>query len=204
MTSATKRAAASVTTSAKTSETATETATETAGAASTTSTMSTTSAATLIVAGFGFRSGAIQASLHDALIRALAAVQPAIEMRHITLFATAHDKVEAPCLLALADALGLSSYGVAADRVAAATTTTRSDAVHRLRATGSTAEAAALAAAMSHGGPNAVLLGPRSVSIDRLATCALASCTFVPGKQSPRQAPLSPCSVLNPSTGLAG
>jgi len=144
---------------------------------------SVTSATMPIVAGFGFRSGATQASLHDALIRALAAAQPAIEMRHITLLATAHDKVEAPCLLALAYALGLSSYGVAADRMAAARTTTHSALVHRLRRTGSTAEAAALAAAMSHGGPDAVLLGPRSVSVDRLATCALASCTFVPGKQ---------------------
>lgn len=150
-----------------------------------------TSATMPIVAGFGFRSGATPASLHDALIRALAAAQPAIEVHHITLLATAHDKVEAPCLLALADALGLSSYGVAADRMAAARTISHSAVVYRLRRTGSTAEAAALAAAMSRGGPDAVLLGPRSVSDDGLATCALASCTFVPGKQSSRQAYVS-------------
>lgn len=153
---------------------------------------SATSMATPIVAGFGFRSSATQASLHDAMIRALAAAQPVIEVRHITLLATAHDKVEAPCLLALADALGLSSYGVASDRMAAAPTTTHSAVVHRLRRTGSTAEAAALAAAMLRSGPDAVLLGPRSVSADRLATCALASCSFVPGKQSPREALLLP------------
>lgn len=155
-------------------------------------TSATSGTAPSTVAGFGFRSGATQASLHDALIRALAAEQSGVEIHHITLLATAHDKAEAHCLLALADALSLPLCGIPADRMVAARTTTHSAAVHRLRATGSTAEAAALAAAMSRGGPDAVLLGPRSVSADRLATCALASCTFVTGKQSPRQAPLSP------------
>jgi cobalt-precorrin 5A hydrolase len=52
--------------------------------------------------------------------------------------------------------------------------------VRALRGSGSTAEAAALAAALMHAGPGATLLNPRVVSADRLATCAIAARTQQP------------------------
>lgn len=129
----------------------------------------------MMVAGFGFRRGATLASLRDALAQALEVAQPATPAHAITLLAAAHDKAEARCLRALAADLGLRLCSVAPAHAANTPTLTNSAAVRALRGTGSTAEAAALAIALMHGGPGATLLHPRSVSTDRLATCAIAT-----------------------------
>lgn len=114
----------------------------------------------MIVAGFGFRAAASGASLRDALARAAGG------HRHCPArLAAPADKAAA-----LATALGAPVTAVSPEALAAAETLTRSPRVTALRGTGSVAEAAALAAA----GPGARLLGPRVVSADRLATCALA------------------------------
>lgn len=112
----------------------------------------------MIVAGFGFRAAAGPASFRDALARASGGRRP--------------DGLAAPAdkAAALAAALGAPVTPVAPEALAAADTLTRSPRVAALRGTGSVAEAAALAAA----GRGARLLGPRAVSADRLATCALA------------------------------
>lgn len=129
----------------------------------------------MMVAGFGFRRGATLASLRDALVQALDATQPATPAHAITLLAAAQDKAEAPCLRALAADLVLPLCAVALAHAANTPTLTNSAAVRALRGTGSTAEAAALAIALMHSGPGARLLHPRSVSTDRLATCAIAT-----------------------------
>lgn len=121
------------------------------------------------VAGFGFRAGATPSSLQAALAQALAQAEG--DGAPLTLLATVQDKADAPCLQALAAQLGVPVCGVAPAQIEAAPTLTHSQAVHARRGTGSVAEAAALAAA----GPGAKLLHPRSVSPDRLATCALAT-----------------------------
>ena len=133
----------------------------------------------MTVAGFGFRRGATLASLRDALVRATAAAGLAVPAQSAqqspTLLATAQDKAGAPCLRALAEALNLPLCAVATARIDATPTLTDSATVRALRGSGSTAEAAALAAALMHGGPGATLLHPRAVSADRLATCAIAA-----------------------------
>ena len=129
----------------------------------------------MTVAGFGFRQGATLASLRDALAQALVLAQPAMPAGGLTLLAGAADKAEAPCLRALAAALGLPLCAVAQAQMSAIPTLTDSAAVRALRGSGSTAEAAALAAALAHGEPGATLLHPRCVSTDRLATCAIAA-----------------------------
>lgn len=129
----------------------------------------------MMVAGFGFRSGATLASLRDALAHAAAALQPTVSVRSIALLATAQDKADAPSLRALADELGLPVCAVEAARMNATVTLTDHATVRVLRGSGSTAEAAALAAALMRGGPGATLLHPRAVSTDRLATCAIAA-----------------------------
>ena len=110
----------------------------------------------MIVAGFGFSSRATIASLQGAL--AAAGGMP-------DALATLADK--APALAPLAKALNLPLIPVAEPLPE---TLTQSEASRNARGTGSVAEACALAAA----GPGAYLLGPRTVSPDRLATCALA------------------------------
>jgi cobalt-precorrin 5A hydrolase len=129
----------------------------------------------MIFAGFGFRRSATMASLMDALAQAAAASNMAMSARTVTLLATAHDKATAPCLRALADELGLPVHAVQAAQLNATLTLTNSVMVRAWRGSGSTAEAAALAAALAHVGPDARLLHPRAVSTDRLATCALAA-----------------------------
>lgn len=114
----------------------------------------------MIVAGFGFRTGASLASLRDALAR-----HGAVPATHL---ATVQDKVEA--LAPLACEMGLPLIGIGAEVLAATVTPTASDASKRARGTGSVAEAAALAAA----GAGACLLHPRRISKDRMATCAIA------------------------------
>lgn len=119
--------------------------------------------APMIVAGFGFRQGTGLASLRDALALAQEG-QPAA-----THLATAADKAAA--LMPLAEGLGLPLRGLSPEEIASVATYTHSPASLAARATGSLAEASALAAA----GPGACLLGPRHVSPDRMATCALAA-----------------------------
>jgi cobalt-precorrin 5A hydrolase len=118
----------------------------------------------MIVAGFGFRRAATAESLLDALDKARGPQAPA-------LLATAEDKAAAPAFQALSARLGLPIHAVTPDALAQAETLTRSATVRALRGSGSVAEAAALVAA----GPGASLLGPRAVSADRMATCALAT-----------------------------
>lgn len=117
-----------------------------------------------MIAGFGFRASATEASLRDALARAGGAGRP------LAALAAPADKAAAPCLRALAAALATPVRAVAAADLRAAPTASASPRVMALRGTGSVAEAAALSAA----GQGARLAGPRSVSADRLATCALA------------------------------
>jgi cobalt-precorrin 5A hydrolase len=115
----------------------------------------------VIAAGFGFRAAATADSLADALARAGGG--PAV-------LATAEDKARTPAFRDFARRLGLPVLGIDADALAAQPTLTQSQVSRTARATGSVAEAAALAAA----GPGARLLGPRVVSRDGMATCALA------------------------------
>ncbi|MGK2909560.1 MAG: cobalamin biosynthesis protein [Sphingobium sp.] len=116
----------------------------------------------MIVAGFGFRSGAVLSSMRAALALAQQG-QPLV-----THLATAQDKLAA--LLPLAKALGLPMIGVAPDILALAPTATCSVASQTARAVGSVAEASAMAGA----GTGARLLSPRHISPDCMATCAIA------------------------------
>lgn len=116
------------------------------------------------VAGFGFREAASLESLSDALARAGG-------RDGLTALAAPDDKAGARCLADLAARLGLPIRAVSPTALAATATLTEAPRVRRLRGTGSVAEAAALAAA----GPDARLAGPRVMSSDRMATCAIAS-----------------------------
>ncbi|HUD90760.1 cobalamin biosynthesis protein [Sphingobium sp.] len=116
----------------------------------------------MIVAGFGFRAGATEASLRAALEGAQLGAPP------VTLLAAPEDKVAA--LAPLAESLGLPVVGIASDALATAETVTRSAMSMAARGTGSVCEAAALAAA----GPGASLIAPRFIAPDRMATCAIA------------------------------
>lgn len=111
----------------------------------------------MIVAGFGFSTRATAASLRGAYAAAGAP--------RVSALATAADKVAG--LSGLATELGLPVIGVDGPLP---DTVTQSPASLTARGTGSLAEACALAAA----GPGAVLQGPRALSPDRLATCAIA------------------------------
>ena len=115
----------------------------------------------VIVAGFGFRVAATADSLADALARAGGAPG---------LLATLADKAQSPAFLDLAARMRLPVTAIDAAALSAQTTLTQSPASRAARGAGSVAEATALAAA----GPGARLLGPRAVSGDGLATCALA------------------------------
>ncbi|OAN60013.1 cobalamin biosynthesis protein [Sphingomonas sp. TDK1] len=113
----------------------------------------------MIVAGFGYRSGATVASLRAALAAAQAEAPP------ITHVATLADK------LPLLAELGLPAIGL--DTLDGIDTPTRSAASLAARGSGSVAEASALAAA----GMGSRLLARRHISPDRLATCAIAEGT---------------------------
>lgn len=117
----------------------------------------------MIVAGFGFTSRATA----DSLRTALAATGYGGALDHL---ATASDKAVTPAFVQAAASLKTPIIGVAADRIEATQTQTRSRMSHSTRKTGSVAEAAALAAA----GPGATLIVPRHISADRMATCAIA------------------------------
>ena len=116
-----------------------------------------------IVAGLGFRAAVRSESLSDAFMRASAG-------RKVHALVTAKAKSAAPALLAFARARGLRVIAVDSATLAAQHTPTQSASARAAYGTGSVAEAAALAAA----GPEGRLLGPRLVSGDRMATCALA------------------------------
>ncbi|MDZ4087626.1 MAG: cobalamin biosynthesis protein [Tabrizicola sp.] len=115
----------------------------------------------MIVAGFGFRSGATLAALQDALHKAGGAEG----VTHLATLAT-----KAQGLEALGRSLDLPVVAIGAELLRGVPTPTRSDRVAALFGTGSIAEAAALAAA----GPGARLRGPRAVSADGTATAAIA------------------------------
>lgn len=117
----------------------------------------------MIVAGFGFRGTAGVDSLRDALAHTAAPELP-------VLLATATDKAATAVFRSFARDMDLPIRAVAPADLACQTTATTSAVSQIARGTGSVAEAAALAAA----GPGARLLGPRVVSSDRMATCALA------------------------------
>lgn len=119
----------------------------------------------MIVAGFGFRSGATADSLRDALAQTGAHLPDAL--------ATLDDKATMPAFTALADRLNRPVIPVADTALTHTETLTQSPASQAARNTGSVAEATALIAA----GPGARLLAPRVISTDRLATCALAKGT---------------------------
>lgn len=115
----------------------------------------------MIVAGFGFRSGATLSALQDALAKAGGP-------KGVTHLATLSSKAEG--LLPLAKTLGLPLVALEPDALQGTNTLTRSDRVEGLFGTGSVAEGTALVAA----GQGARLLGPRAVSADGTATAAIA------------------------------
>lgn len=115
----------------------------------------------MIVAGFGFRSGASDTALREALARAGG---PA----GVTHLATVAGK--AGGLADLGRELGLPVIAVPEVALRGRATVTQSQRVAARFGTGSLAEAAALAAA----GPGARLRGPRAVSADGMATAAIA------------------------------
>ena len=117
----------------------------------------------MIVAGFGFRTSATLASLQNAMVLATGAAVDAI--------AAPDDKCAAPCLQDLSAATGLPILPISAHDLSNIQTPTQSAQSLHARNSGSVAEAAALAAA----GPDAKLLGPRKISDDKLATCAIAT-----------------------------
>jgi len=121
----------------------------------------------VIVAGFGFRGAATAESLADALGHAGKITGTGARPGAL---ATARDKADSAPFRAFAQAIGLPVHAIDADALAQQGTATRSVPSLAARGTGSLAEAAALAAA----GPGARLLAPRCVSIDGMATCALA------------------------------
>ncbi|MCA0994996.1 cobalamin biosynthesis protein [Alloyangia pacifica] len=116
----------------------------------------------MIVAGFGFRSGANARSLAAAYARAGGGAEA---------LATAADKAKTPVFRELAETLGLPVIALPAEPLSTQPTPTRSTAALAERGTGSLAEAAALVAA----GPGARLRGLRVISPDRMATCAIAT-----------------------------
>lgn len=116
----------------------------------------------VIVAGFGFRGAATVDSLRDALARAGGGP--------VDVLATARDKAASPAFRAFAQGLGVPARAIDPAVLDRQETRTQSGPSLAARGIGSVAEAAALAAA----GPGARLLGPRSISADGMATCALA------------------------------
>ncbi|MDW4496475.1 cobalamin biosynthesis protein [Sulfitobacter sp. D35] len=116
----------------------------------------------MIAAGFGYRQGATLASLRSALDTALAGgPAPAY-------LATIPHKRRLAHLLA--QDMNIDLKIIETERLTMMNTLTQSLASLAAYGCGSVAEAAALAAA----GPGARLYGPRAVSEDRMATCALA------------------------------
>lgn len=117
----------------------------------------------MIVAGFGFRQAACLESLQDAYEKARGTLIP-------DGLATVDDKAASAVFQAFAHALALPVFTVSGHMLHLQDTVTCSAASQSARATGSVAEAAALAGA----GPGARLVAPRHISTDHMATCALA------------------------------
>lgn len=117
----------------------------------------------MIVAGFGFRAEASVFSLISAYQQARKGAPP------VTHLAAPADKVD--LLAELANLLDLSLIAVPSERLAQVSTLTASTVARAARGVGSVAEASALAA---FGNERATLAGPRHISRDRMATCAIA------------------------------
>lgn len=115
----------------------------------------------MIVAGFGCRADATEASFANALAAARGDIS-------VDAVATVQDK--SPILADFAKMRDLPLIAVSQSDMEAQTTTTLSDTSLAAKNTGSVAEACALAAA----GRNARLLATRQVSQDRMVTCAIA------------------------------
>lgn len=127
----------------------------------------------VIAAGFGFRAAATSESLSDAFARASGGPRAAgltTTVLATAVLATAVDKAGTLAFRAFAGRFGLPVRGIDSATLAAQKTGTKSEASRAARGTDSVAEAAALAAA----GAGARLLGPRVISSDGMATCALA------------------------------
>lgn len=118
----------------------------------------------MIVAGFGLRTGA---SLHSLCLAYQAAREGAPPVTHIATLAE-----KADLLAELANLLQLPVIAVPPEGLGQAQTLTASAAALAAKGVGSVAEASALAAFEGGAG---VLLGPRHISSDRMATCAIAS-----------------------------
>ncbi|MDE1131175.1 MAG: cobalamin biosynthesis protein [Ascidiaceihabitans sp.] len=116
----------------------------------------------MIVAGFGFRSSATVDSLTSALSEA--------GVNAVDAIATAEDKSKTTVFINFAETIGAQIVSIDASALTQSETHTQSQASQTHRDTGSVAEAAALAAL----GEDAKLLAPRSISNDRMATCAIA------------------------------
>ncbi|WP_148252296.1 cobalamin biosynthesis protein [Aidingimonas lacisalsi] len=114
------------------------------------------------VAGFGLRRGARLESLNEALEQ--------LESRYGGVDRLAATRTLWPLVQALGRVRGIGVISVADADLPSAATLTRSRHSLQARGTGSVAEAVALLAA----GPGATLLGTRLVSMDRMATAAVA------------------------------
>jgi cobalt-precorrin 5A hydrolase len=127
-----------------------------------------------LVAGLGFRAGCDAASLRSALLAALDVASTThskpITLAHLSALATAADKAHHPALLQLAAELQVPIHPIPLPALADQPAAPSAHVPQRYCAH-SVAEAAALAAA----GSGASLLGRRSISLDRMATAALAS-----------------------------
>ncbi len=119
----------------------------------------------MIVAGFGFRKKASVFSLISAYQCAREGAPP------VTHLAAPADKVGQ--LAELANLLELPVIAVPPERLTQVSTLTASAAAQAARGVGSVAEASALAASLAASG-GGTLAGPRHISRDRMATCAIA------------------------------
>lgn len=120
----------------------------------------------VIFAGIGFRAAASEASLRDALDRALAVAGLAAPDGLATEAAKAREAV----FRGFAAQCGVPGLGVSQVDMARVLTQTQSPRILDQFGTGSLAEAAALVAT----GPGAVLVAARVVSGDGMATAAIA------------------------------
>ena len=117
----------------------------------------------MIIAGIGLRKDATLDSLRTAF--SLTGVEK------VDGIATPSDKADHPAVVEFARDLGVPIHRIETSDLVAQSTQTQSERVMAKRGTGSVAEAAALAAV----GANGVLRTARAVSVDRMATCAIAS-----------------------------
>ncbi len=115
----------------------------------------------MIAAGFGFSTKATVESLQDAFAKASRG-------QVVTHLAAPEDKTVSKVFTMFRDHAALPVIDITPDALIGAETFTKSERAQAQRGVGSVAEAAALSAT---GGR---LLAPRSVSDDRMATCAIA------------------------------